>query len=332
MLGYSEAELLQRTFSDVTYPEDIQKGMDALVRLMKGEVENVSIEKRYIRKDGNIIHGIVSPSAIHDENGKPTHCLGLWQDITERKRAEDQRTLAEGALREANARLFALIQAIPDMVYFKDCHGRFMMVNKSFETFSGANEGTMIGKTDEDFMPSDLVEYCRKSDEELLKRRSVVHSEEAMIGKDGDKMYFDTVKAPIYDPGGNLLGLVGVSRDVTERRLKDDVIRENEARFRGAFENAAVGASMIDMRGQFIKVNRRLCQILGYSEDELLSKTFSEITHPEDVRIGVDALTKQMAGEADALSFEKRYIHRDGHVVHMILSPSVICDRDGKPA
>ncbi len=331
MLGYSEEELLQKTFSDVTYPEDIPKGMDALAKLMRGEVEHVSIEKRYIRKDGRIIHGIVSPSSIHDENGKPTHCLGLWQDITVQKWAEEQRTRAEEALREANARLLALVHAIPDMVYFKDCHGRFMMVNRAFEKFVGASEGTMIGKTDEDFMPPDLAEYCRKSDEELIKGRGIVHVEEAMTGKDGGKMYFDTVKTPIYDSGGNLLGLAGVSRDVTERRLKDDALRESEERFRGAFENAAVGASMIDMKGRFIKVNRRLCEILGYTQEELLSKTFSDVTHPEDVRIGVDALAKQMAGEADALSFEKRYIHRDGHVVHMIVSPSVIRDRDGKP-
>ena len=100
---------------------------------------------------------------------------------------------------------------------------------------------------------------------------------------------------------GNLLGLVGVSRDVTERRLKDDAIRESEERFRSAFENAAVGASMVDQGGRFIKVNRKLCEMLGYSAEELLSKTFSDVTHPEDMRIGIDALEKLMAGKADAL-------------------------------
>ena len=131
---------------------------------------------------------------------------------------------------------------------------------------------------------------------------------------------------------GNLLGLVGVSRDVTERRLKDDAIRESEERFRSAFENAAVGASMVDQGGRFIKVNRKLCEMLGYSAEELLSKTFSDVTHPEDMRIGIDALEKLMAGKADALSIEKRYICKDGQVIHVNVSPSVVCDRDGKPA
>ncbi len=332
MLGYPEADLLQKTFSEVTYPDDIPKGMDALARLMRGEAENISLEKRYIRKDGHIIHGLVSPSAIHDENGKPTHCLGLWQDITEQKQAEDLRTRAEEALKEANAKLSALIKAMPDMVYFKDCLGRFQMVNTALEQFSGVDEGAMIGKTDEDFMPPELAEYCRKSDENVLRSRRIIHAEEGMAGQNGETLYFDTIKAPIYDAGGHLLGLVGVSRDVTERRLKDEIIRERESLFRGAFENAAVGASMIDLQGRFIKVNRKLCEMLGYSEEDLLSKTFSDVTHPEDIHIGLDALAKQIAGEVDALSFEKRYLHRDGRVVHMILSPSVIRDRDGRPA
>ncbi len=247
------------------------------------------------------------------------------REINERKRSEE-------AARETNAKLRSLIQAMPDAVYFKDCDGRLVMANKALEELFGANEETLINKTDEDLMPPDLAKSCRKSDEELLKGRRTLHSEEAMTGKNGEKRYFDTVKAPIYGSRGDLLGLVGVSRDVTERRLKDDAIRESEERFRGAFENAAVGASIVDLRGRFIKVNKRICHMLGYSEEELLSKTFSDVTHPEDIQIGVDALKDLIAGKVDALSFEKRYLRRDGHVVYMNVSPSMIRDQDGRPA
>jgi PAS domain S-box-containing protein len=232
---------------------------------------------------------------------------------------------------ETNAKLQALIQAMPDSVYFKDCNGRYMIANKALEELLGANEGMLIGKTEENFMPPDLAAYCKKSDEELIKSRRILHAEEAMTGRDGQQRYFDTVKAPIYNSQGGLLGLVGVSRDVTERRLKDEAIRESEERFRGAFENAAVGASMVDLKGRFIKVNRKLCEMLGYSEEELLSKTFSDVTHPDDISIGLDALADLVAGKVGALSFEKRYICRDGRVIHVNVSPAVIRDRDGKP-
>ena len=247
------------------------------------------------------------------------------REINDRKRGEE-------ALRETNAKLQALIQAMPDAVFFKDTSGRYMMVNRAFEELLGADGKMFIGKTEGDFMPPDLAESCRKSDEALMKSGRPLSVEDTMTGRGGDKRFIDSVKAPIYDSHGDLLGLLGVSRDVTERRLKDGAMRESEERFRGAFENAAVGASMVDQRGRFIKVNRKLCEMLGYSAEELLSKTFSDVTHPEDIQIGTDALEKQMAGKADTMSIEKRYIRKDGQVIHVNVSPSVIRDRDGKPA
>jgi PAS domain S-box-containing protein len=87
---------------------------------------------------------------------------------------------------------------------------------------------------------------------------------------------------------------------------------------------------MVDLKGRFIKVNKRLCEMLGYSEDELLSRTFSDITHPDDIHKGLDAVAKHIAG-ADHLSFEKRYIHKQGHIINIIISPSLIRDRQGDP-
>ncbi|MBU2560493.1 PAS domain S-box protein, partial [archaeon] len=113
------------------------------------------------------------------------------------------------------------------------------------------------------------------------------------------------------------------------RKKVEAVLRESEARFRGAFENAAVGAAMVDLNGRFLRVNQRLCRMIGYSEMELLSKTFSDITHPDDIQIGMDYLKKMIAGVADYASFEKRYLHKEGYVVYLNISPSIIRDEDG---
>ncbi|HWR73659.1 MAG TPA: PAS domain S-box protein, partial [Nitrospirota bacterium] len=125
--------------------------------------------------------------------------------------------------------------------------------------------------------------------------------------------------------------LYSIIHDITERKLAKDALRESERRFRGAFENAMIGASLVDLTGRFIKVNQFLCAILGYSEEELLSKTFSDITHPDDVWIGLDYLKRLMAGEVEFASFEKRYIRKDGGVLYFIISPSLICDNGGEP-
>jgi PAS domain S-box-containing protein len=110
-----------------------------------------------------------------------------------------------------------------------------------------------------------------------------------------------------------------LQEEMSEREKMEEKIKESEKRFRAAFENVAVGASMADLKGRFIKVNRFLCEMTGYSEDELLSKTFSDVTHPDDVQIGLDALKKMLSGEADYMSFEKRYVRKDGQLIHVTI-------------
>ena len=125
--------------------------------------------------------------------------------------------------------------------------------------------------------------------------------------------------------------IFSIIRDITQRKQTEEALRESERRFRAAFENAAVGASIVDLTGRFIKVNRFLCEMLGYSTEELLTKTFSDVTHPDDVWIGLDYLKRQIAGELEFSSFEKRYLRKDGSVVHLIISPALIRTEKGEP-
>jgi PAS domain S-box-containing protein len=135
----------------------------------------------------------------------------------------------------------------------------------------------------------------------------------------------------VQNNNGDAIAMVGVIRDISERKQMEEAMIESERRFRGAFENAAVGASMVDLKGGFIKVNKRLCDMLGYTENELLTRTFSDITFPDDLHIGMDHLKDMLAGKSDYASFEKRYIRKDGQVINGIISPSLIRSRDGSP-
>jgi len=145
------------------------------------------------------------------------------------------------------------------------------------------------------------------------------------------KRHMEIVSSPMRDERGNIVAGVKVIRDVTEQKEADERIRESERRFRGAFENISVGASVCELSGRFLRVNRFLCEMLGYSEEEMLTKTFSDITHPDDVQIGLDAGKKLVSGELDYASFEKRYIRKDGRIINVIISPTVIRSEDGKP-
>jgi PAS domain S-box-containing protein len=109
-------------------------------------------------------------------------------------------------------------------------------------------------------------------------------------------------------------------------------LKASEERFRGAFENAAIGATMVDFKGSFLRVNSAFCGLLGYTEDELMPKTFSDVTHPDDMEIGLNELKRLAAGEYERTTFEKRYICKDGSVIHTIISPSLIRDAEGSPS
>ncbi|MEK7466150.1 MAG: PAS domain S-box protein [Planctomycetota bacterium] len=120
-------------------------------------------------------------------------------------------------------------------------------------------------------------------------------------------------------------------RDISERRRVDDALRESEQRFRDAFVHAGTGMALTSVEGRFLQVNRVFAEMLGYSEEDLVGRAFNDITHPEDRRVGLDALRSLLSGEAKSIQIEKRYIHRDGRPIRVLLSPTIIRDAAGLP-
>ncbi|HEX4855302.1 MAG TPA: PAS domain S-box protein, partial [Limnobacter sp.] len=124
--------------------------------------------------------------------------------------------------------------------------------------------------------------------------------------------------------------MIGVNVDITVQRQFEDALREAEDRFRSSFEWAAIGMAMLDYKGKFLQVNKALSDILGYSERELLGFTFDAITHPQDTRQHVHLVREVLKGTRQSYQLEKRYIHKEGHVVWAHLSVSAVRDDKGR--
>ncbi|MBN1125139.1 MAG: PAS domain S-box protein [Sedimentisphaerales bacterium] len=130
--------------------------------------------------------------------------------------------------------------------------------------------------------------------------------------------------------GGFLLLTIGLIQWLPFLTTKD-TLEISERRFSDAFDTSAIGMALVGLDGRWLKVNHNLCQMVGYSEGELISKHFQEITYPDDLDENLDLIQKTISGEISSYVTEKRYIHKDGHVVYVILSASLVRDKGGNP-
>ncbi|MEM2688379.1 MAG: PAS domain S-box protein [Candidatus Bathyarchaeia archaeon] len=262
--GWKCEDWVGRPFTELIHPEDLEKAIDSFQKTLAGKPEVVELRIR--SKSGEYLIGEFTSVPLI-EDGKIVGELGIARDVTSRKAYEDN-------LQRITTTLHTLIQAIPDIVYFKDSGRRNLIVNSAFEKFVGLKKEEIIGKRDEELLPPDLAAQCRKSDEEVLSKGVAVRVEEHTIDEKGNKRFFDTIKVPIRDKNGNVAGLIGVSRDITEHKLIEEKLIEREELFRLIVENSHVGIAMIDDNYKITYANDELSKILGYPKEEIVGEDF----------------------------------------------------------
>ena len=122
-----------------------------------------------------------------------------------------------------------------------------------------------------------------------------------------------------------------LQQQISDRQRVEAALQESEERFRSAFDSAAIGMALVALDGRWLKVNPALCEIVGYAEEELLATTFQAITHPDDLDTDLDYVRQLLEGKIRSYEMEKRYFHKQGHVVWILLSGALVRDAEGKP-
>lgn len=133
-----------------------------------------------------------------------------------------------------------------------------------------------------------------------------------------------------WEEDGKITKLFGTFQDITERKESQEKLRINEEAFRANFEHAAIGMALLNEKGRWLKVNKKLCKTLDYTEEELLKLTFQDITHPEDLESDLSLLKELIQGKRDGYTMEKRYIDKKGNIIYIILGVSMVKDNEGK--
>jgi len=227
--------------------------------------------------------------------------------------------------REAQRYFDAAFDNAPIGMALFNCAGEYVRVNESLCALLGRSAQDLIGRRDQELThPDDRASDLAAAERIFAGELSTHQCEKRFVRPDGSVVWALANLTFLRDEAGRPLGCVGQFQDFTARR-------EAEERFRLAFEHAPIGLALVAPDGRFMRVNRPLCELLGYGERELLEATFQDVTHPDDLDADLELVRAVLAGRIRTYEMEKRYIRADGSTVWVQLSVSLVRDDADQP-
>jgi PAS domain S-box-containing protein len=322
LLGYSPDELLDRSPVDLVHPDDAPRLQEAIASFGRGVKETSVLEVRFRHRNGSWRDFEAIGSNLLAEPGVAGIVFNS-RDITRRK-------AAEAALRESEERFrSAFAHAATGMALIAE-DGRFLQVNQCLCTILASSEAELLGTSFAEITLAEDRNVDGDLAQQLLRGEIASYQVEKRLVRKPDEVIWGRITVSLVrGSAGEPLYFVAQIQDITPFKAAGAALRESEERFRRAFDHAPIGMSLVAQDGHFILVNRALCDMVGYSEEELLGKTFLDITYPEDVANNLELFKRLWAGELDAYQLEKRYLRKDGGVIWIHLTGSIVRDANG---
>ncbi|MBS1190066.1 MAG: hypothetical protein H6R10_1858 [Rhodocyclaceae bacterium] len=209
------------------------------------------------------------------------------------------------ALARQRALLRSLIDSVPDLIFFKDRRSAYLGFNQAFAAYSGRSEKVMIGKTDFDFAPPEVAAFYRQKDVEMLAAGRPVSNEEWIDYPDGRRVLVETMKTPLRGPDGELLGIIGVSRDITERKLAEAALRASEESlqaYRGHLEE------LVAARTRELEEARAEAERLARVKSDFLANMSHEIRTPLNAILGLAQIGERQQADPKARDSFRRIL------------------------
>lgn len=305
-------------------------------------LEDVSIDPDYVEAIEGIISGLYVPLF---NQGRVVGVLLIESaayrltpaDLTFMTALSDHISMAiyraqlYSRVNENEKRLTALLENSLDSIALVDLEGKFLYQSSAVLHVLGYTPEEMVGTNSFDYLhPEDTAKSIGLFQELLQNSASIVRTELRYRHKDGTYRWVDAI-------GSNALHVPGVEaivvnyRDISERKVSEVALRQSEEQFRLLFENAPIGMALVSPAGRFVRINQAFCDTVGYTADEMLNMTFMEITHPDDLGTNLQQDTQLLNNEIPNFQMEKRYVHKSGQVVQVILSVALIRDDQNQP-
>ncbi len=283
-LGYKKEEVIGKWFGDFLHPDwkpHFEKNFPEFKK--RGYVHDVQFKIRH--KDGHYLDISFEGRIGYTLDGKFKETYCVFQDITERKRTAE-------ALKESKALLQTLVDTSPDLIWIKDSNGVYLTCNIRVESLFGKTASEICGKTDYDFVDKELADFFRQKDKEAIAAgKPTMNEEEIVFADEGHREILETIKTPLYDSQGHLIGVLGFARDITARKQMEEQLKkslkEKEILIKEIYHrvknNLAVVSGLLNIQAANIK-DKKVKAAFQATRDRIfsLSAVHSQLYHSEN--------------------------------------------------
>ncbi len=340
LLGYTQEEFLERSFNDVTHPEDVATDLEMLKELFTNKIKSYKIEKRYIHKNGRIVYGLISVSLLRDQDGNPLYFIAQINDITESVEAKE-------ALKNTLNDLQTLMDATTQVAIIEtDLNGIIRKFNKGAENLLGYTSDEVV-KKEEILKFHDSEEILERVEELDVKAPKTLKEFEiltynAMQGKfdshewtytrkDGSKFPVQLVTTSVTNNTGELIGFLGIATDISRIKNIESELGESEQRLHFALEGSGDGVWDWDIPNGKQYMSDQAKKMLGFDPEESLTNVeeWDSRIHPEEREKSEKALQDYFNNIVPIYYIEKRIKSKDG-TYKWILDRGKIIEWDAK--
>ncbi|HTX36477.1 MAG TPA: PAS domain S-box protein [Bryobacteraceae bacterium] len=303
VLGYAAHEVVGKHVSMLLAPERLSRLAPFNQHVLQGHLVSQH-ETVCLHKDGRRVVASLTADPIRNAAGETTAIAVILRDMSAVREAEQARSL-----------LASIVESSDDAIHAVGLDGTLVSWNRGAEALFGYTSEEIVGKSVALLAPEGRGQEVRQCLQAIQQGNAISPFDTVLRAKNGLGIEVSLSISPIRNSAGEVVGAAGIARDIGKRLLAERKLRESEERFREVFEHAPFGMCVSGLDGRFFQVNAAFCRMLGYSEDEMLSRAWRDLIHPDDVEAGLRMMEQLWMDPDCFLEAERRYLHRNGQVV-----------------
>lgn len=321
-LGYTKEELENKTFKEISYETDLKEDLHHIEEINKGHIDTFSMEKRYFKKDGQIVWVDLTVTAVRKDDKKVDYYIAVIKDINELKKAQ----LAL-RMEEERAKLYLDVAAV--MLLALDGDGKIQLINPKGCEILGYSQEELLGKDwVETALPQSVQADVKKLMQEIFNGNvePVEYFENSVVTKSGEERIIAWHNGAIKDHYGHIIGIITSGQDITEEKQAQEELRHQKEEFETIFTVSKDGIAIIDLESNFLDFNDAYLKFTGFSREEMLTKSCIELSAPEDIQKAQEAVQEAII-KGYIENFEKSCIVKNGRKITISMSLALLPDK-----